>query len=84
MNVVLLVEAATDPSNGRRTPGAPPVRIADGALQAIIRRAARGIDQVIGHTIGDPGQARRTIELLALWQPSNNFRSPTPQPNGGW
>jgi hypothetical protein len=33
-------------------------------LQAITRRAARSIDQVIGHTIGDPGQARRTTELL--------------------
>jgi DNA-binding MarR family transcriptional regulator len=55
-----LVEAATDPSDGRRTR----VRIADPASQAIARRAARGIDQVIGRTIGDPAQARRATELL--------------------
>jgi DNA-binding MarR family transcriptional regulator len=55
-----LVEATTDPSDGRRTR----VRIADQALQAITRRAARDIDQVIGHTIGDPAQARRATELL--------------------
>lgn len=55
-----LVQAATDPSDGRRTR----VRVAEGALQAITRRAARSIDQVIGHTIADPGQARRTRELL--------------------
>ena len=55
-----LVKAETDPSDGRRTR----VRVADGAMQAITRRAARSIDQVIGRTIGDPGQARRTTELL--------------------
>ncbi|MQA98531.1 MAG: winged helix DNA-binding protein [Streptosporangiales bacterium] len=55
-----LVKAETDPSDGRRTR----VRVADGAMKAIGRRAARSIDQVIGRTIGDPGQARRTTELL--------------------
>jgi DNA-binding MarR family transcriptional regulator len=55
-----LVETEPDPSDGRRTR----VRIADAALQAIIRRAARRIDQVIGHTIDDPAQARRATELL--------------------
>ncbi|MQA11399.1 MAG: winged helix DNA-binding protein [Pseudonocardiaceae bacterium] len=55
-----LVKAETDPSDGRRTR----VRVTDGAMQAIGRRAARSIDQAIGRTIGDPGQARRTTELL--------------------
>ncbi|TDC09691.1 MarR family transcriptional regulator [Nonomuraea longispora] len=55
-----LVEAVTDPSDGRRTR----VRIADAALQAITRRAARRIDQVLGRTIDDPAQARRATELL--------------------
>lgn len=55
-----LVEVVTDPSDGRRTR----VRIADTALRAITRRAARRIDQVIGRTIGDPAQARRATELL--------------------
>jgi DNA-binding MarR family transcriptional regulator len=48
-----LVEAAADPNDGRRTR----VRIADAALQAITRRAARDINQVISHTIDDPTQA---------------------------
>jgi DNA-binding MarR family transcriptional regulator len=55
-----LVKAEADPSDGRRTR----VRVADGAIQAITRRAARSVDQVIGRTIGEPGQARRTTELL--------------------
>lgn len=55
-----LVEAATDPSDGRRTR----VSITDAALQAITRRAARRIDQVLGHSIDDPAQARRATELL--------------------
>jgi DNA-binding MarR family transcriptional regulator len=55
-----LVEAATDPSDGRRTR----VRVADGALHAITRRAARSIDDTIGRTIADPAQARRATELL--------------------
>jgi len=55
-----LAEAATDPSDGRRTR----VRVADGALHAITRRAARSIDDTIGHAIADPGQARRATGLL--------------------
>ncbi|MEV1176082.1 MarR family transcriptional regulator [Nonomuraea sp. NPDC049784] len=55
-----LVEAETDPSDGRRTR----VRVADGVLQAVTRRAARSVDQVIGRAIGDTGRARRTAELL--------------------
>ncbi|TQS29894.1 MarR family transcriptional regulator [Microbispora sp. KK1-11] len=55
-----LVRVTTDPNDGRRTR----VLIADEALQAITRRAARDIDQVIGHTIADPAQARRATELL--------------------
>ena len=56
-----LVEAATDPSDGRRTR----VRVAPhGALHAITRRAARSIDDTIGRTIDDPGQARQAIDLL--------------------
>lgn len=55
-----LVETATDPGDGRRTR----VHIADEALRAITRRAARGADQVIGRTVGDPAQARRVTELL--------------------
>lgn len=55
-----LVETAADPSDGRRTR----VRVADAALQAITRRAARGIDLVIGRAVGDPAQARRATELL--------------------
>lgn len=55
-----LVKAETDPGDGRRTR----VRVEDGAMQAIGRRAARSIDQAIGRAIGDPGQARRTTELL--------------------
>jgi DNA-binding MarR family transcriptional regulator len=55
-----LVETEPDPSDGRRTR----VRIADAASQAITRRAARPIDQVIGHTIDDPAQARRATGLL--------------------
>ncbi|MEU6430065.1 MarR family transcriptional regulator [Microbispora sp. NPDC046973] len=55
-----LVETTTDPNDGRRTR----VTIADEALQAITRRAARDIDQVIGHAVTDPVQARRAAELL--------------------
>jgi DNA-binding MarR family transcriptional regulator len=55
-----LVKAEPDPSDGRRTR----VRVADGAVQAITRRAARSVEQVISRTIGDPGQACRTTELL--------------------
>lgn len=55
-----LVKAEPDPSDGRRTR----VRVADGAMQAITRRAARSIDEVIGRTISEPSQARRTTELL--------------------
>jgi DNA-binding MarR family transcriptional regulator len=55
-----LVEAATDPSDGRRTR----VRIADGTLHAITRRAARSIDDTIGRTITEPDQARRATDLL--------------------
>jgi DNA-binding MarR family transcriptional regulator len=55
-----LVEAATDPSDGRRTR----VRVADGALHAITRRAARSIDDTLSHTIADPDKARRTADLL--------------------
>lgn len=55
-----LVEAATDPSDGRRTR----VRVAHGALRAITRRAARSIEDTIGRTIADPGQARQAIDLL--------------------
>ncbi|MGW0446193.1 hypothetical protein ACWDWV_12585 [Streptosporangium sandarakinum] len=51
-----LVGAATGPSDGRRAR----VRIADVALHAITRRAARRID----HIIGDSTQARRATELL--------------------
>jgi DNA-binding MarR family transcriptional regulator len=55
-----LVKAEPDPSDGRRTR----VRVTGGAIQAITRRAARSVDQVISRTIGEPGQARRTTELL--------------------
>jgi DNA-binding MarR family transcriptional regulator len=55
-----LVEAATDPSDGRRTR----VRIADGTLHAITRRAARSIDDTIGRTVTEPDQARRATDLL--------------------
>jgi DNA-binding MarR family transcriptional regulator len=55
-----LVEAATDPSDGRRTR----VRIADGTLHAITRRATRSIDDTIGRTITEPDQARRATDLL--------------------
>jgi DNA-binding MarR family transcriptional regulator len=55
-----LAETTPDPSDGRRTR----VRVADGALHAITRRAARSIDDTIGHTIADPDQARRATELL--------------------
>ena len=55
-----LVTTETDPTDGRRTR----VRVADGTLHAITRRASRGIDQVIGHTVSDPTQAHRTTELL--------------------
>lgn len=55
-----LVEAATDPSDGRRTR----VSIADAAMQAITRRAARRIDQVIGRSIDEPAKASRATELL--------------------
>lgn len=55
-----LVEVFTDPSDGRRTR----VRVADGALNAITRRAARGIDETIGRTISDPDRARRATSLL--------------------
>ena len=55
-----LVEAATDPSDGRRTR----VRVEDGALHAITRRAARSIDDTIGRTIPDPDKARRAIVVL--------------------
>jgi DNA-binding MarR family transcriptional regulator len=55
-----LVETETDPSDGRRTQ----VHITDAAMQAITRRAARSIHQVIGRSIGGSEQARRTTELL--------------------
>jgi DNA-binding MarR family transcriptional regulator len=55
-----LAETATDPADGRRTR----VRAADAAVQAITRRAARSIDDTLGHAIEDPGQARRAAELL--------------------
>ncbi|WP_432931491.1 MarR family winged helix-turn-helix transcriptional regulator [Microbispora sp. CA-135349] len=55
-----LVKATTDPDDGRRTR----VTIADEALQAITRRAARNVDQAIGRTVTDPAQARRATELL--------------------
>ncbi|MET9240715.1 MarR family transcriptional regulator [Nonomuraea sp. NPDC003709] len=55
-----LVQTEPDASDGRRTR----VRVAEGAMQAIGRRAARSIDEAIGRTIGDPGRARRTTELL--------------------
>lgn len=55
-----LVEVAPDPSDGRRTQ----IRIVDGALQAITRRSARGIDQAIGYATSDPAQARRATDLL--------------------
>ena len=55
-----LMKTEPDASDGRRTR----VRVADGAMQAIGRRAARSIDQAIDRTIGDPGRARRTTELL--------------------
>jgi DNA-binding MarR family transcriptional regulator len=55
-----LVETETDPSDGRRTR----VYVTDAAMQAIARRAARSIHQVIGRSIGGPEQAHRTTELL--------------------
>lgn len=55
-----LVETATDPGDGRRTR----VRVADGALHAITRRGARGVDETIGQTIADPARARRAADLL--------------------
>jgi DNA-binding MarR family transcriptional regulator len=55
-----LAETETDPSDGRRTR----VRAADGTVQAITRRAARSIEDTLGHALADPGQARRAADLL--------------------
>lgn len=56
-----LVEALADPTDGRRTR----IRVTEGTLQAITRRAARGIDETIQHSIPAPDQARRVADLLA-------------------
>jgi DNA-binding MarR family transcriptional regulator len=55
-----LVEALADPSDGRRTR----VRVTDDALQAIARRAARGIDETIRDAIPLLDRARRVADLL--------------------
>lgn len=55
-----LAETGTDPADGRRTR----VRAADSAVQAITRRAARGIEDALNRALADPGQARRAADLL--------------------
>jgi DNA-binding MarR family transcriptional regulator len=55
-----LVEVETDPQDGRRIR----VQIADVALRAITRRAARDVHDVISSAIDDPERARRATDLL--------------------
>jgi DNA-binding MarR family transcriptional regulator len=55
-----LAETETDPADGRRTR----VRAADSTVQAVTRRAARSIEDVLGRTLADAGQGRRAADLL--------------------
>jgi DNA-binding MarR family transcriptional regulator len=55
-----LAETETDPADGRRTR----VRAADATVQAVTRRAARSIEDVLSRTLANPGQARRAAGLL--------------------
>jgi hypothetical protein len=52
----------TVPASGEPPPGR--IRVTDGTLQAITRRAGRGIDEAIRHAIPAPDQARRVAGLL--------------------
>ncbi|WP_255949564.1 helix-turn-helix domain-containing protein [Streptomyces odontomachi] len=55
-----LVQASPDPHDGRRTR----IRVADGTLHAISRRAARDIGEAVARAVPDPDRARRATALL--------------------
>jgi len=55
-----LIETAADPADGRRTR----VRVADEALTAVSRRAARRIDDIVRRAVDGPDRARRALDLL--------------------
>lgn len=73
-----LVQAAADPSDGRRTR----LRTTEATTHAIINRARRTIDDTIATTVG-PNQAGRVLELLdelaRILQPRGTTPTPTDQ-----
>ena len=70
-----LVQAAADPSDGRRTR----LRTTEATTHAIVNRAGRTIDDTIATTVG-PNQAGRVLELLDELARTLQPRGTTPTP----
>ncbi|MEW9556022.1 winged helix DNA-binding protein [Nonomuraea sp. NPDC050783] len=55
-----ILETAQDPDDGRRTQ----VRVADVAVDALFRRAASSVDEVVRAALRDPADTERAVALL--------------------